>query len=262
LAVAARLDGALTPVDGNQLGALLADYLLSFGPATPTPLLLSSVVSSPLVAEIARARGAWHERTHTGFKWLWSAALELERQGRGRFCFAYEEALGYSVFSAVRDKDGIAAGRAVAELAAELASRGMGLFDRLYELYLEHGAWLSASRSITLAGADSAARVERGLNALTAGEVSVGGRELVRSVDYRSGERARPRWLGAAALVELELAGGERLFVRPSGTEPKLKLYGHVRGAVTSRAALARDMAEARRSAAQLLRQLELALQL
>jgi phosphomannomutase len=95
LAAAARLDGELTVLDGNQLGALLADYLLSnvavgAGPA----LVLSSVVSSPLVGQLCRARGARYERTHTGFKWLWTAALELERRGQGRFCFAYEEALG------------------------------------------------------------------------------------------------------------------------------------------------------------------------
>jgi len=262
LAVAARLDGALAVLDGNQLGALLADYQLSLSPPTPTPLVLSSVVSSPLVAQIAAARGGWHERTHTGFKWLWSAALELERRGRGRFCFAYEEALGYSVFAGVRDKDGIAAGRAVAELAARLVSRGAGLFDRLYELYLEHGLWVSAARSIGLTGADGAARVDAGLSALTSGGAKLGDAPLVRWVDYRSSEPARPPWLGAAALVELELANGERLFVRPSGTEPKLKLYGHVRGAVTSRAHFGRDLLEARRSAAALLEALEKALNL
>lgn len=125
LAAAARLDGAMTVVDGNQVGALLADYLLSSWSKTETPLVMSSIVSSPLVGILAQARGARHERTHTGFKWLWSAGLALERQAAGRFCFAYEEALGYSVFPAVRDKDGIAAGRALAELAAHLATRVM-----------------------------------------------------------------------------------------------------------------------------------------
>ncbi|HYQ15232.1 MAG TPA: phospho-sugar mutase [Polyangiaceae bacterium] len=259
LAVAARLDGALTVLDGNQVGALLADYLLSLEPRAELPLLLSSVVSSPLVERIARARGAWHERTHTGFKWLWSAALELTRHGAGRFCFAYEEALGYSVFPAVRDKDGIAAGRAVAELGAQLASRDATLFDRLYELYAEHGMWISASRNVALDGADASERVAASLNALPA---RLGEHAVVRSLDYRGGQELRPAWLGAAPLIELELEQGQRLLVRPSGTEPKLKLYGHVRGLLTQRGNFARDMAEARRSAAALLEQLELALAL
>jgi len=85
-------------LDGNQVGALLADYALSLYGSAATPLVLNSVVSSPLVGLLAVAGGAHYERTLTGFKWLWSAALELERRGVGRFCFAYEEALGYSYF--------------------------------------------------------------------------------------------------------------------------------------------------------------------
>jgi phosphomannomutase len=259
LAVAARLDGVLSVLDGNQVGALLADYVLSLARGPEAALVLSSVVSSPLVERIARARGAWHERTHTGFKWLWSAALELERYGAGRFCFAYEEALGYSVFPAVRDKDGVAAGRAVAELAAQLSARGATLFDRLYEIYAEHGMWISASRNIALSGPDATERVAASLSAVP---TRLGPHAVMRSLDYRAGEDQRPAWLGAASLLELELDQGQRLLVRPSGTEPKLKLYGHVRGLLTERRNFARDLSEARRSAAALLEQLELGLRL
>lgn len=259
LAAAARLDGALTVLDGNQLGALLADYALGLRAADSAPLVLCSVVSSPLVEQMAQARGARCERTHTGFKWLWSAALELTRRDGSSFGFAYEEALGYSVFPEVRDKDGIAAGRALAELAAQLSSRGLGLYDRLYDLYAAHGMWLSASRNIALSGADASARIAASLDALGG---RVGAHAVTRKVDYRQVESARPRWLGAAALVELELEHGQRLFVRPSGTEPKLKLYGHVRGAVSGRSNLARDLTQGRRAAAALLQELELALAL
>ena len=257
LAVAARLDGELTVLDGNQLGALLADFALATRAGASTPLVLCSVVSSPLVEHIARARGAHCERTHTGFKWLWSAALELERRGVGGFCFAYEEALGYSVFREVRDKDGIAAGRMTAELAAQLASRGATLFDRLYDLYAEHGLWLSASRNIALSGADATARIAKGLDAL--GQ-RLATDAVVSKRDYRVGRPEQPRWLGVAPLVELELESGARVLVRPSGTEPKLKLYGHVRGTLTSRADLPRNLAATRRAAAQLLEALELQL--
>jgi phosphomannomutase len=263
LSAAARLDDVLTVLDGNQLGALLADAALSRARPGARPLVLSSVVSSPLVSELSAARGAHVERTHTGFKWLWRAALALEAEGAGEFCFAYEEALGYSVFPAVRDKDGIAAGRALAELSASLKARGATLFDRLFELHREHGLWMSAARNITLRGSDAALRVAARLDAIVAaGSLRVGAEPVAHLVDYRSGAGARAPWLAAAPLLELQLESGARLFVRPSGTEPKLKLYGHVRRAVTHRAQYAAALAEARRHASELLRELEAALQL
>jgi phosphomannomutase len=263
LAAAARLDDVLTVLDGNQVGALLADYALSLHSATAAPLVLSSVVSSPLVGLMATTLGAHHERTLTGFKWLWSAALELERRGVGRFCFAYEEALGYSVFSGVRDKDGIAAGRALAELAAMLASRQKSLFDRLFELYAVHGLWASAARNIALSGGDANARLGRRLDALLGqSSLQIAGERVLRITDYRVGETERPRWLSATALFELELEHGGRIFVRPSGTEPKLKLYGHVQRSVTLRSDFAHDLADARQLAAAQLEALETALQL
>ena len=260
LAAAARLDGVLSVLDGNQVGALLADQLLSAWAAdAPTALVLSSVVSSPLVGLMAQARGAHAERTHTGFKWLWNAALELERRGVGRFCFAYEEALGYSVFSAVRDKDGIAAGRALAEQAALLASRGATLFDRLHELYVEHGLWASASHNLALA-AD--APVNERLDALARqANLRLGERSVVRVVDYRNCEGAPEAWLSAAPLLELQLDDDSRLFVRPSGTEPKLKLYAHVRRNITPQGKLASELGGARRAAAALLQELAKLLQ-
>jgi phosphomannomutase len=263
LAAAARLDGVLTVLDGNQVGALLVDYALSLHSGTATPLVLNSVVSSPLVGSIATALGAHHERTLTGFKWLWSAALELERRGVGRFCFAYEEALGYSVFSGVRDKDGIAAGRALAELSALLAAQQKSLFDRLFDLYAAHGLWASAARNIALSGGDPNGRLAQRLDGLLAqASLQIAGERVLRFTDYRIGESERPRWLGRAALLELELEHGGRIFVRPSGTEPKLKLYGHVRRSVTLRSAFAHDLAAARKLAAEQLRALETALQL
>jgi phosphomannomutase len=265
LAAAARLDGVLTVLDGNQLGALLADALLARAPADSTPLVLSSVVSSPLVERLCRARAARYERTHTGFKWLWRAALALEGQRAGRFCFAYEEALGYSVFPAVRDKDGIAAGRALAELAAELCARNATLFDRLYELYAEHGLWASAARNIMVVGSDAASRIAAALNALSAApDLELCGERVLQVVDYREAARAaeRPAWLGAASLLELELESGARLYVRPSGTEPKLKLYAHACRPLAQRAKLAATLTDARRFAAALLLELERALRL
>jgi phosphomannomutase len=259
LAAAARLDGELCVLDGNQVGALLADYLLTRAARDRTPLVLSSVVSSPLVEALCQTQGARYERTHTGFKWLWRAALAIEAEAGARFTFAYEEALGYSVFSAVRDKDGIAAGRALAQLAAELGLRGASLFDRLFELYSAHGLWASAARNLNVSGGDASSRIAAALDRLTQHELTLADEQLVARVDYRdpAGASSRPPWCGAAALVELRLSSGARLFVRPSGTEPKLKLYAHARRDITQRNELARGLEQTRRFAAALLLELE-----
>jgi phosphomannomutase len=259
LAAAARLEGELCVLDGNQVGALLADYLLARAARDSMPLVLSSVVSSPLVEALCRAHGARYERTHTGFKWLWRAALSLEAEAHVRFTFAYEEALGYSVFSAVRDKDGIAAGRALALLAAELAERGASPFDRLFELYEAHGLWASAARNLSVAGSDASSRIAAALDRLKQHELTLAGEKVATCIDYREPAAAssRPPWRAAAALVELELSNGARLFVRPSGTEPKLKLYAHARRDITQRSELARGLEQTRRFAAALLLELE-----
>lgn len=250
LAAAARLAGELTPLDGNQVGALLADFMLARFDEPAIPLVVSSVVSSPLIGLLAAARGAHHARTLTGFKWLWHAVLELERNGAGRFCFACEEALGYSVFPAVRDKDGISAGRALAELAAELAGHGLSLFDRLHQLYCEHGLWASSAHNLTLSG-DAAATIDAKLDQLASrAMLRLGDERVVGVVDYRQGALKRQTWLGKALLLELTLESGGKLFVRPSGTEPKLKLYGHLRREITPASDLGHELAAARKNAA------------
>lgn len=219
---------------GNQLGALLADARIpARGGGTPTglpPLVLTSIVTTPLIEAIARERGARFERTLTGFKWLWTAALALERQGAGHFAFACEEALGYSLTGAVRDKDGISAAVAIADLAAGCRRRGESLLDRLHAIERRHGVWASAQHNVPVAArpAEDAARDVLDRAASLAGE-TLGSRAITGVRDFRSGGGERPRWLGAASLVELELTGG-RVLVRPSGTEPKLKIYVDLSG--------------------------------
>jgi phosphomannomutase len=253
-------------LSGNQLGALLADARIprvaaGTHPST-TPLVLTSVVTTPLIEAIARERGARVERTLTGFKWLWTAALALERAGAGRFAYACEEALGYSLTPVVRDKDGISAAIAVADLAARCRLQGESLMDRWRALCERFGVWVSTQQSVAVGTLPASEAGHRALDQLLAATPeALGGRRVLAVRDYRQGADSRPRWLESTPLVELELEGG-RVLVRPSGTEPKLKFYVDLRAEPEPESTLStveiRLNAEARGIAGELLAKLGL----
>jgi len=217
--------GRWQALTGNQIGLLLADFALFHSNLGARALVLSSVVSSPMLPIIASARGARCERVLTGFKWVWTAALALEAQNY-RYCFGYEEALGYSFGRTVRDKDGISAALAFAELASEARAAGKTVLERLHALYREHGLWVSVQHNVVLKGAAGAARIARAMqDLLDAPPTTLAGNGVSHVRDLRTPEPDAPIWRGAALLVELVLERGGRVFVRPSGTEPKLKMY-------------------------------------
>lgn len=225
LAVSVERPGGWQPLTGNQIGVLLADYLLA-NTSVANPMVLNSIVSSPMLAQVAAAHGAKFERTLTGFKWIWNAALDFEDAGEGTFVFGYEEALGYSVGPAVRDKDGISAAVIFADLAASLHARGETVLDYLARLYDTHGLWVSTQKSIVRPGGEGAAQIAAAMERLAASPpTEVAGIAVSEVTDYRQGAEARPRYLAATPLVELDLGASGRALVRPSGTEPKLKIY-------------------------------------
>ena len=223
------------PLSGNEIGVLLGDYMLSNDPDPSNALVASSIVSSPMLSRIAGSYGARHEQTLTGFKWIVKAGLALEKEGKGRFVFGYEEALGYTVGSVVRDKDGISAAVLFTDLVADLRDAGSTLIQRLHELWAKHGLWVSAQTSIVRRGPD-------GMDALRGAVASiaedpperVAGYQVAGVTDYRTGADQRPIWLGAQDLVELTLGDSGRILVRPSGTEPKLKIYVDLAQELTS----------------------------
>ena len=215
---------------GNQIGVLLADYMLAGG-GTDQPLVFNSIVSSPMLASIAEEYGAGFDRTLTGFKWIWNAALDLEAEGRGSYVFGYEEALGYSVGQTVRDKDGISAAVAFAALVADARADDQTVWDRLADLYSRHGLWVSTQKSVVRPGAEGADEIAAAMELL--GERTpdtLGGLSVTGVTDYRSGAEDRPRYLAATPLVELSLGDAGRALIRPSGTEPKLKIYVDLKG--------------------------------
>ncbi len=234
LAVVVRSAGGYRQLTGDQIGYLLGDYLLaSYGKALPEgAFVMATIVSSMLLDKIASAYGARCEQTLPGLKWVWNRALEVKEAG-GTFLFGYEEAIGYTVCPTVHDKDGISAAVLFAELARACAASGRTVLDRLDDLYRRVG--LSATRQISLhlPGQEGAARIRTILDRLRREPPSRLGAQRVRSVadlearsriEIDSGKKT-PIALPAANIIQLELAEGGRVSLRPSGTEPKLKIY-------------------------------------
>lgn len=222
LAVITRdTQGAQRVLSGDETGCLLAEWLLSRAPEPKRALLLSTVVSSELIEHIAREHGATFAQTLTGFKWIASRARQLEREGGLHFLFGYEEAIGYAFGELGDDKDGIAAMGVMLELAASLKSEGRSLCDELARLAQRHGLFVSRQLTFAAPGAEGKARLDatmaslRGLNV----DAALGAGATLR--DYAT--EAVP-----ANLLVIRQRD-RRICVRPSGTEPKLKVYLHAR---------------------------------
>jgi len=215
--------GAWRPLTGNQIGSLLAEFLLS---TTDDGMAINSIVSSPLLGVIAEKHGATWAQTLTGFKWVWNAALDLSEEGHGDLTLGYEEALGYSIGTTVRDKDGISAAVAFATLAGQAAARDKTVLDTLGELYRTYGVWVSAQTSIRREGASGLADIANAMDALRSGHPpSLAGVDVEGTTDFSINADERPRYLGSTNLIELDLGPSGRVLARPSGTEPKLKIY-------------------------------------
>jgi phosphomannomutase len=201
-------DGSWRRLGGDEIGWLLADHLLTHTTGDDR-LVVTTLVSSSLLGTMAADQGVHFAETFTGFKWMARAALDRPQL---RLVFAYEQALGYLVTSRPLDKDGISAAVLLAEVAAVAAEEGTTLQGRLDDLAARYGRHVVAERSLRMSPADGQAAV-RALQARPPDEV-----DGVVVVDVR----AYPE----ADLLRLVLEGGVRLQVRPSGTEPKVKLYG------------------------------------
>jgi len=236
LAIAVRVSGKWVQLTGNQVGVLLGHYLLTEGDQSGERTVLASCVSSPQLGGIARALGVYYEETLTGFKWIANRAMELEKERNLRFVFGYEEALGYTVGPLVRDKDGISAALLFAELFVKLRDAGKTATDELERIARAYGLYASGQVSVTMKGQDGLERIQaamRGLRERTLTEV--GPLAVVALSDVKAGTRKDAS--GAETKLALppsdvliyELAGECRIIARPSGTEPKLKIYFDVK---------------------------------
>jgi phosphomannomutase len=265
LAVALPISAGVTSkvgyvqLTGNQVGVLLGHYLLTGGlqdedRAATTggePLVIASIVSSPMLGVIARELGAHYEEVLTGFKWIANRAMDLEKERGLRFVFGFEEALGYTVGDLVRDKDGISAAVLFAELVATVRSRKSTVLAHLESLYRRYGLYTSSQVNVTRKGTAGLAELRAIMDGLrTSPPRSIGDHEVVSVRDYqtqvvtsRDGTRT-PLALPRSDVLAFELASGSRVIARPSGTEPKAKFYFDVREPIAAGEPLA--AAEAR----------------
>ena len=229
IGAAVRTDGGFRLITGNQMGALLTDFVLTMRKdrLTPASLIIKTIVTGELGADIARAKGVQVEETLTGFKYIGEKITAYENDPAKDFIMGYEESYGYLIGTHARDKDAVGTAVLICEMAAWYRTKGMTLIDALDRLYEQYGYRLDRTISYTLPGKDGMEKIARIMEALrtgTAGEWMPGIREVL---DYRKGIGSLPK----ENVLKFLLEDGSWAAVRPSGTEPKIKFYCSLRAA-------------------------------
>lgn len=223
--------GGYALLSGNETGMLLLDYICAqrakHGRMPADPVMIKTIVTTDMAERIAAHYGVKTINVLTGFKFIGEQIGRLEAQGRrDSFVFGFEESYGYLSGPYVRDKDGVGAACLICEMFSFYASRGISLLDRLHELYGIYGYCLNTLHSYAFDGSAGFAKMQAVMQALRAGVASFGGKKVLRLMDYAAGLDGLPK----SDVLKFILEDGCTLVARPSGTEPKLKLYLSVSG--------------------------------
>ena len=225
--IAVKNGNDYTLLTGNQTGALLVDYVLSQKQLDDKSVVIKTIVTSELGADIAKARGAEVLNVLTGFKYIGEKMIGFEETRDHNFVMGYEESYGYLVGSHAKDKDAVVASMLICEMAAYQKAQGRTLLDRLEELYQEYGYYKDMVDSFTLPGVDGQDRIADIMDSLRAADASVfGGLTVAERKDYAEGIDELPK----ANVLKYFFADGGWMAVRPSGTEPKIKFYYSLKG--------------------------------
>lgn len=221
-------DGTYELVTGNEMGALLLDYIcagrIEKGTMPKDPVAVMSLVSTPLAKAIAKHYNVELRSVLTGFKWIGDQILNLEKNHQEeRFIFGFEESYGYLAGSYVRDKDAVVASMLICEMAAYYRANGSSIKQRLEEIYSQYGRYFNKTDSFEfpgLSGMDKMAGIMAQLRKepLTA----IGAHKIAKAVDFKKSEETG---LPPANVLLYELENGATVIIRPSGTEPKIKAY-------------------------------------
>ena len=236
-------DGTYKTVTGNQTGVLLLDYLMGAmartGRLPEKPVALKTIVTTEMARAVAEAHGAACYDTFTGFKFLAEKKDKLEAAGEGKVVFSYEESYGYMLGDFVRDKDAVTASLLLTEMAAYYAGKGMTVLEALQALYEKYGWYGEKTFNLVMPGLDGLADMARLMKSLReAPPAQIAGVNVVQFKDYLDGSVVDLATGGKTAMelsgsnvLRFELADGTSIIVRPSGTEPKIKVYILTKGA-------------------------------
>lgn len=221
-------NGEYVLLSGNEAGVLLTDYLLSMKKAAGTlpsrPVIVKTIVTTDLVRKVAEKYNAEIYDVLTGFKYIGDVIAKLEKKGEeDRYVLGFEESYGYLSGTYVRDKDAVNASMLIAEMTAYYKKRNMTLVDRLNQIYAEYGYYEHRLMSFDFPGADGQAKLARLLKKIRGNlPVSIAGVKIVRTVDYLTQTEAD---LPKSNVLSFTAEDGTKLIIRPSGTEPIIKMY-------------------------------------
>ncbi|MGO5049096.1 phospho-sugar mutase [Dysosmobacter sp. Sow4_B12] len=230
-------DGEFKVISGNQTGVLLLDYLIGAmkrsGKLPEKPVALKTIVTTEMARKVAEVNGLQSYDTFTGFKFLAEKKDKLENAGEGKVIFAYEESYGYMLGDYVRDKDAVTASLMLTEMAAWYAAQGMTLADALDALYEKYGYYAEKTFNLVMPGLDGLkdmAKLMKSLRENPPAEIS--GVRVAVFKDYQDGSvtdnatgEKTTMELSGSNVLRFEMADGTSVIVRPSGTEPKIKVY-------------------------------------
>ncbi|MBU7317578.1 phospho-sugar mutase [Paenibacillus sp. SM 69] len=230
-AVVKDANGEYFVLTGNQSGAIMVDYLLSSrkerGELPANGVVIKTIVTSEMGAVIAEHYGAKVLNTLTGFKYIGEKMTQFERTGEAEFLFGYEESYGYLAGNYARDKDAVIASMLICEAAAYYKSQGKTLYDVLQELYARHGYFLEKLESRTLKGKDGVEKIQSIMSDWRSAPPEVlNGLQVVKVEDFSQGLYGLP----SENVLKYTLEDDSWFCLRPSGTEPKIKVYFAVRG--------------------------------
>ena len=237
------VDGKFIPVTGNQTGVLLLDYLIGAmrraGKMPAKPYFLKTIVTTEMARKVAESNGVTCCDTFTGFKFMAEKKNALEAAGEGHVIMSYEESYGYMLGDYVRDKDAVTASLLITEMAAWYAAKGMTLYDAIQALYEKYGWYGEKTHNLVMPGLDGLEKMAALMKRLrTAPPADIAGVTVVTRKDYQDGTatdcatgRVTAMELKGSNVLRYELADGTTILVRPSGTEPKIKVYILTKGA-------------------------------
>ena len=235
-------DGSFIPVTGNQTGVLLADYLIGAmrraGTMPEKPVLLKTIVTTEMARKVAESNGVTCYDTFTGFKFMAEKKNALEESGQGKVIFSYEESYGYMLGDYVRDKDAVTASMLLTEMAAWYATKGMTLYDAINALYEKYGWFGEKTHNLVMPGLDGLAKMAKLMADLRKNPpTEIAGVKVAVRKDYTDGTvidcatgSVGTMELKGSNVLRYELTDGTTILVRPSGTEPKIKVYVLTRG--------------------------------